>query len=30
MKFLADENVPYNNVKFLRSKGIDVIAVLDV
>ena len=30
MKFLADEDVPYNNVKFLRSKNIDIISILDV
>jgi len=30
MKFLADEDVPYNNVKFLRANNIDITSVLDV
>ncbi len=30
MNFLADEDVPYNNVKFLRSNDVDIISVLDV
>ncbi len=30
MKFLADEDVPYNNVKFLRANDADIISILDV
>jgi len=30
MKFLADEDVPYDNVEFLRSNDVDVISVLNV
>lgn len=30
MKFLADEDVPYNNVKFLCSKNVDIKSILDV
>ena len=30
MKFLADEDVPYNNVKFLHANNADIISILDV